>query len=46
MQARLLAEKAINFSEGALNFQTAGRVVEQPNGLRIELNIGNELIKT
>ena len=46
MQVRSLAEKAANFSEGVLNFQVIGGTIEQPDELRIELNIGdNELIR-
>ena len=47
MQTCLLAEKATNFSENALNLQAAGRTVKQPDGLRIKLYIGhdNELIR-
>ncbi|EGI61752.1 hypothetical protein G5I_09969 [Acromyrmex echinatior] len=47
MQTCLLAEKATNFSENALNLQAAGRTIKQPDGLRIELDIGddNKLIR-
>ncbi|EGI61027.1 hypothetical protein G5I_10713 [Acromyrmex echinatior] len=46
MQTRLLEEKA-TFSDDALNLQVMGRAVEQPDGLRTELDIGddNELIR-
>ena len=47
MQARLLAEKAVNFSEDAL-LQAMDRAVEQPDKLNISLYIsnGNEIKET
>jgi len=46
MQVRSLAKKAANFSEDVLNLQVVGGTIEQPDELRIELNIGdNELIR-
>jgi len=46
MQVRSLVEKAANFSEDVLNLQVVGGTIEQPDELRIELNIGdNELIR-